>query len=70
MTASAVLNRGGLARDLRDVVEGEVRFDEGSRALYANDASIYRQLPIGVVIRATPTTWWPRCRSVTATPCP
>src|SRR6202011_2173440 len=29
---------------------GEVRFDTGSRALYAADASNYRQLPIGVVI--------------------
>jgi FAD/FMN-containing dehydrogenase/Fe-S oxidoreductase len=27
-----------------------VRFDEGSRALYATDASNYRQVPIGVVI--------------------
>ena len=30
-------------------VRGEVRFDRGSRALYASDASNYRQLPIGVV---------------------
>jgi FAD/FMN-containing dehydrogenase/Fe-S oxidoreductase len=29
---------------------GEVRFDMGSRALYAVDASNYRQLPIGVVL--------------------
>ncbi len=29
---------------------GEVRFDSGSRALYAADASNYRQLPIGVVV--------------------
>jgi FAD/FMN-containing dehydrogenase/Fe-S oxidoreductase len=35
---------------LRDVVRGEVRFDAGSRALYANDASNYRQIPIGVVV--------------------
>jgi len=27
-----------------------VRFDAGSRALYATDASNYRQVPIGVVI--------------------
>jgi FAD/FMN-containing dehydrogenase/Fe-S oxidoreductase len=32
------------------VVRGEVRFDVGSRALYATDASNYRQVPIGVVI--------------------
>ncbi|MGH2902221.1 MAG: FAD-binding and (Fe-S)-binding domain-containing protein, partial [Solirubrobacteraceae bacterium] len=29
---------------------GEVRFSPGSRALYANDASVYRQVPIGVVL--------------------
>lgn len=39
-----------LAAALRDQLEGEVRFDEGSRALYATDASNYRQVPIGVVI--------------------
>ncbi|HET9147204.1 MAG TPA: FAD-linked oxidase C-terminal domain-containing protein [Acetobacteraceae bacterium] len=31
-------------------IEGELRFDGGSRALYATDHSIYRQVPIGVVI--------------------
>jgi len=35
---------------LREVVEGEVRFDDTSRALYATDSSNYRQTPIGVVI--------------------
>jgi FAD/FMN-containing dehydrogenase/Fe-S oxidoreductase len=35
---------------LRSVVTGEVRFDAGSRALYATDGSNYRQVPIGVVI--------------------
>jgi FAD/FMN-containing dehydrogenase/Fe-S oxidoreductase len=39
-----------LARELAHEVRGEVRFSPGSRALYANDASVYRQLPIGVVI--------------------
>ena len=39
-----------LARALRARVAGEVRFDEGSRALYATDASNYRQVPIGVVV--------------------
>jgi FAD/FMN-containing dehydrogenase/Fe-S oxidoreductase len=39
-----------LASDLRRVVRGEVRFDAGSRALYATDGSNYRQPPIGVVI--------------------
>src|SRR5438445_4043147 len=31
-------------------VEGEVRFDDGTRALYATDGSSYRHVPIGVVI--------------------
>lgn len=35
---------------LRETVRGEVRFDDGSRALYATDASNYRQVPIGVVV--------------------
>src|SRR5213595_3559958 len=39
-----------LEADLRRRVKGEVRFDDGSRALYATDASNYRQVPIGVVI--------------------
>src|SRR3954452_25196729 len=39
-----------LARDLRAAVEGEVRFDSGSRAVYSYDASVFRQVPIGVVI--------------------
>lgn len=39
-----------LADDLSERVRGEVRFDGGSRALYATDASNYRQVPIGVVV--------------------
>ena len=35
---------------LKERVKGEVRFDAGSRALYATDASNYRQVPIGLVI--------------------
>ncbi len=38
-----------LEDDLRRSVRGEVRFDSGSRALYATDASNYRQVPIGAV---------------------
>ena len=40
----------GLERELRNSIEGEVRFDAGSRALYATDGSNYRQVPIGVVV--------------------
>jgi FAD/FMN-containing dehydrogenase/Fe-S oxidoreductase len=39
-----------LARDLINDMRGEVRFSPGSRSLYANDGSVYRQIPIGVVI--------------------
>src|SRR4051795_10483006 len=39
-----------LAHDLAREQHGEVRFSPGSRALYANDASVYRQVPIGVVV--------------------
>jgi FAD/FMN-containing dehydrogenase/Fe-S oxidoreductase len=42
--------RQALARELARSIQGEVRFDPGSRALYATDASNYRQVPIGVVI--------------------
>ncbi len=39
-----------LAEELRAAIRGEVRFDAGTRALYATDASNYRQVPIGVVV--------------------
>lgn len=44
------LDIDALRSDLTTVVGGEVRFDVGSRALYATDASNYRQTPIGVVL--------------------
>ena len=43
-------NSTGLERRLKKRVRGEVRFDRGSRALYATDGSNYRQVPIGVVL--------------------
>jgi FAD/FMN-containing dehydrogenase/Fe-S oxidoreductase len=39
-----------LENELKRVVRGEVRFDRGSRAMYATDASNYRQIPIGLVV--------------------
>ncbi len=39
-----------LESELRAAIRGEVRFDEGARALYSTDSSNYRQIPIGVVI--------------------
>jgi FAD/FMN-containing dehydrogenase/Fe-S oxidoreductase len=44
------LDARALARELMGAIRGEVRFSPGSRALYANDGSVYRQVPIGVVI--------------------
>ena len=46
----ANLDAETLAQELRSTIRGEVRFDEGSRALYATDGSNYRQVPIGVVL--------------------
>ncbi|HEY6543244.1 MAG TPA: FAD-linked oxidase C-terminal domain-containing protein, partial [Ktedonobacteraceae bacterium] len=49
MSASTI-DVSSLECGLRASVRGEVRFDEGSRALYTSDASNYRQVPIGVVL--------------------
>ena len=46
----ADVDAAALARELARAVRGEVRFDAGARALYATDASNYRQPPIGVVV--------------------
>lgn len=43
----------GLERDLRKTLEGEVRFDNGSRAMYSVAGGNYRLVPIGVVIPRT-----------------
>src|SRR5689334_6371921 len=51
--ADRAVDAEALEADLRKAIEGEVRFDRGSRALYATDASNYRQVPIGVVIPHT-----------------
>jgi FAD/FMN-containing dehydrogenase/Fe-S oxidoreductase len=45
--------RAELGRALAGRVSGEVRFSDGDRALYATDASNYRQVPIGVVAPKT-----------------
>ncbi|HEY4492725.1 MAG TPA: FAD-binding oxidoreductase, partial [Acidobacteriota bacterium] len=44
------MSQRSLEHALRESIRGEVRFDAGSRALYATDGSNYRQVPIGVVI--------------------
>jgi FAD/FMN-containing dehydrogenase/Fe-S oxidoreductase len=45
-----MLSAEPLESALRRHLRGEVRFDNGSRALYATDGSNYRQVPIGVVL--------------------
>jgi len=47
---SVQVDAGGLSGALRAQIRGEVRFDRGTRALYATDGSNYRQVPIGVVL--------------------
>src|SRR5580692_9502487 len=47
---SAVVDASGLASALSRHVRGDVRFDDGTRALYATDGSNYRQIPIGIVL--------------------
>src|SRR5439155_10594370 len=47
---SVTIDSEDLAVALRQNIRGEVRFDDGSRALYATDGSNYRQVPIGVVL--------------------
>src|SRR5215217_2941336 len=44
------LNALALQSDPRERIRGEVRFDAGTRAIYAHDSSNYRQVPFGVVI--------------------
>src|SRR5260370_8167466 len=39
-----------MEEELKRTLHGEVRFDRGSRALYATDGSNYRQIPIGLVV--------------------
>ncbi len=47
------VNVAGLESQLRRHVSGEVRFDTATKAMYANDASNFRQVPIGVVVPKT-----------------
>ena len=52
-TRAASADPGMLRAALDAHVDGEVRFDAGSRAAYAQDGSNYRQVPIGVVVPRT-----------------
>src|SRR5215208_6818586 len=42
-----------LQRELEGAIDGEVRFDNVSRALYSTDASVYQIEPLGVVVPRT-----------------
>src|SRR5258706_10325394 len=44
------VDAGALKRELESCIEGEVRFDKVSRALYSTDASVYQIEPLGVVV--------------------
>jgi FAD/FMN-containing dehydrogenase/Fe-S oxidoreductase len=48
-----LVDAGVLERELANSLEGEVRFDHISRALYSTDASVYQIQPLGVVIPKT-----------------
>jgi FAD/FMN-containing dehydrogenase/Fe-S oxidoreductase len=50
----AAVDVGRLKHRLKQTMAGEVRFDAGSRAVYANDSSNFRQVPLGVVLPKTP----------------
>ncbi|MFJ7280207.1 FAD-binding and (Fe-S)-binding domain-containing protein [Kitasatospora sp. NPDC098663] len=53
MTGGESVDLTALERALRAEVDGEVRFDAGSRGAYATDGSNYRQVPLGVVVPRT-----------------
>lgn len=53
MVATEKINTKGLEQHLRRHVTGEVRFDTASLAMYAGDASNFRQVPVGVVVPRT-----------------
>src|SRR5678815_3207209 len=50
LKAKRTVDVKALEAALKKELQGEVRFSDGDRALWATDASNYRQLPIGVVL--------------------
>jgi FAD/FMN-containing dehydrogenase/Fe-S oxidoreductase len=50
---ATAVNASALQLELESRIEGEVRFDTISRALYSTDASVYQIQPLGVVIAKT-----------------
>jgi len=51
--AEAARDTDALLTALRARVDGEVRFDAGTRAAYSTDGSNFRQVPMGVVVPRT-----------------
>jgi FAD/FMN-containing dehydrogenase/Fe-S oxidoreductase len=51
--SAPVVDAHGLQSALEAQLDGEVRFDRISQALYSTDASVYQILPLGVVIPKT-----------------
>src|SRR5580692_7005609 len=45
-----LVDAAALQRELESQIEGEIRFDAVSRALYSTDASVYQIEPLGVVV--------------------
>ena len=39
-----------IEKELKQIIQGEVRFDDGTKAVYSTDGSNYRQIPMGVVL--------------------
>jgi FAD/FMN-containing dehydrogenase/Fe-S oxidoreductase len=52
-SSNSEIDISALESNLARSVDGEVRFDAGSRGAYSTDASNYRQVPIGVVVPHT-----------------
>ena len=50
MRISNIGKANALQHELESGIEGEVRFDNLSRAMYATDASVYQIIPLGVVL--------------------
>ncbi len=50
MRISNIEKTNALQQALEAAIEGEVRFDNASRAMYATDASVYQIIPLGVVL--------------------
>jgi FAD/FMN-containing dehydrogenase len=48
-----LVDANALRRELERQLEGEIRFDQISRALYSTDASVYQIRPLGLVIPKT-----------------